>query len=335
MNATRGSWVFLALLAFEGASAAEPSAANERFAITAQRVLDIERGRYLEGTVVLVAGERIEKVVPRKELDPALRVVDLGEVTLLPGLIDAHTHLLADTGDSYSAMLLTKSQAYRALEGAAHAKRTLHAGFTTVRDVENEGAQYADVALRDAIARGLVEGPRMRVATRGIAAVGQYMPFDISPDHAGFPRGAQLVSGVDEVRRAAREQLGNGADHLKVYADWDHPTLTLDEIRVAVEEAKKAGKRVVVHATTPEAIRNAVEAGAVSIEHGMFADRATLELLAKKRVWLVPTLTALADAIEAEESPEARASLSVLLKAMKANLALAHELGVPLAMGSD
>ena len=137
-------------------------------------------------------------------------------------------------------MLLTKSQAYRALEGASNARRTLLAGYTAVRDVESEGASYADVALRDAINRGLVEGPRMKVATRGIAVIGQYFPFGVSPDLPDFPPGAQMISGVEEARRAVREQIGYGADLIKIYADWSHPTLTIDEISVIVEEAHKA-----------------------------------------------------------------------------------------------
>jgi serine phosphatase RsbU (regulator of sigma subunit) len=140
----------------------------------------------------------------------------------------------SDDENGYAVSLATKSQAYRALEGAANARLTLQAGYTTVRDVENEGSGYADVALRDAIDEGLVEGPRMLVATRAIAAVGHYNPFGISPDLTGFPTGAQMVIGVEEARRAAREQLGHGADLLKVYADWNYPTLTVDEMRADI-----------------------------------------------------------------------------------------------------
>src|SRR4029079_8942531 len=122
--------------------------------------------------------------------------------------------------EPYALHLATRSQAYRALEGAASARQTLRAGLTTVRDVESEGSGYADVDLRDAIEAGLVEGPRMQVATRGIAAVGQYNPFGVSPDLPGFPTGAQMVSGVEDRRRAVREQIGHGADLVTGYADW-------------------------------------------------------------------------------------------------------------------
>src|SRR6202521_1072187 len=231
------------------------------------QVLDVRSGMYVKGAAIYVEGERIKAVGPAtevlKQAPTAARIIDLGDATVLPGLIDCHTHLMAriaDDPNGYAVNLLTKSQAYRALEGAANARATLEAGFTTVRDVENEGSEYADVALRDAIKGGLVEGPRMRVATRGIAAVGQYFPFGISPDLTDFPTGAQMVSGPEEARRAVREQIGHGADLIKVYDDWSHPTLTVDEIHVIVEEAHKQGLKVAAHATTAEGIKNAVTA---------------------------------------------------------------------------
>lgn len=210
-------------------------------AIRAARLLDVKNGTLINNAVVLIEGERISAVGSGLPIPAGAKVIDLGDVTLVPGLIDCHTHLLASGPDDYGTMLLTKSQAYRALEGASNARRTLLAGFTSVRDVESEGAGYADVALRDAINRGLVEGPRMKVATRGIAAVGQYPPFGISPDLPDFPRGAQMISGVEEARRAVREQIGNGADLIKVYADWTYPTLTVEELSVIVEELIRPG----------------------------------------------------------------------------------------------
>ena len=189
------------------------------------RLLDVRSGQYLTNVAISVAGERIRAVGPADDIVKAApvgaQVIDLGAATVLPGLIDCHTHLMARIPDErygYEINLLTKSQAYRALEGAANARATLEAGFTSVRDVENEGSGYADVALRNAIREGLVAGPRMQVATRGIAAVGQYFPFRTSPDLAAFPTGAEMVSGVEEARRAVREQLGRGADLIKIYA---------------------------------------------------------------------------------------------------------------------
>ena len=225
----------------------------------AGRVLDVRKGSYLENPGIWIEQGRIKEVGPLAMVEAhapkEAEIIDLGRATVLPGLIDCHTHLMArfpDTPNGYILDLATKSQAFRALEGAANARATLNAGFTTVRDVENEGSGYADVALRDAIRQGLVDGPRMQVATRAIAAVGQYNPFGVSPDLRDFPTGAQMVSGAEDARRAVREQIGHGADLIKVYADWQHPTLTAEEMRVVVEEAHKQGRKVAAHATTPE-----------------------------------------------------------------------------------
>jgi imidazolonepropionase-like amidohydrolase len=211
----------------------------------------------------------------------------------------------------------------------------LEAGFTTVRDVESEGSAYADVALRDAINNGLVTGPRMRVATRAIAAVGQYEPFGISPDLKDFPTGAQMVSGPEEARRAVREQIGHGADLIKVYADWFYPTLTVAEMQVIVEEAHKANRKVAAHATTAEGIRNAVLAGVDSIEHGHHADRADLELMKSKGVYLVPTLSGLDAHIARKPDDFTSSKAKAYLEAIRNSVAMARQIGVKIADGSD
>ena len=330
------------LLATTGSGETTTDGTSGRVVIRAAQVLDVRTGTYIKGAAIYVEGQRIKAVGPLtdvvKEVSTAAKTIDLGQATVLPGLIDCHTHLMARFSDAhfgYELGLLTKSQAYRALEGAANARVTLEAGFTTVRDVENEASGYADVALRDAINEGLVAGPRMRVATRGIAAVGQYHPFGVSPDIKDFPTGAQMVSGLEEARRAVREQIGNGADLIKVYADWRYPTLTAAEMQVIVEEAHKAGRKVAAHATTPDGIRNAVQAGVDSIEHGHRADRAALELMKSKGVYLVPTLSVI-DAEVAENpddwtSPKARA----FLESMRQVVTTAKALGVKIADGSD
>ena len=332
---TRIGTLCCCLLAVSAARAQESAAAPAQIAVKAQRVLDVRTGTYLNDAVVLIEGDRIKAVGQDLEIAPGAKVIDLGTATLLPGLIDAHTHLMAAAEDGYAEMLLTKSQAYRALEGAAHARRTLHAGFTTVRDTENEGSGYADVALRDAIARGLVEGPRMLVSTRGIAAVGNYQPFGVSSDLPDFPHGAQMVSGVEDCRRAVREQIGQGADLIKVYADWEHPTLTVEELRVVVEEAHKAGRRVAAHATTIEGIRNAVAAGVDSIEHLLFADRPTLELLAEKGVWLVPTLSPFVHQLAGVTDEARRRRGEEFVRSIQERVRTAKEVGVKIAAGSD
>lgn len=313
--------------------------------VKAARLLDVRAGRYLENAAVLIEGDRIKEVGPTKDLQAhapkSAKIIDLPGATLLPGLIDCHTHLMshmASGPDGYILDLATKSQAFRALEGAADARLTLHAGFTTVRDVENEGSGYADVALRDAINQGLVEGPRMQVATRAIAAVGQYNPFGVSPDLRDFPTGAQMISGPEEARRAVREQIGHGADLIKVYADWQTPTLTVEEMRVIVEEAHKLQRKVAAHATTPEGIFNALTAGVDSIEHGHQADRKDLELMKEKGVFLVPTVGVI-DAMYAERAsqmtPERRKGFDDFRQEIQQAVQLAKSLGVKIASGYD
>jgi imidazolonepropionase-like amidohydrolase len=181
----------------------------------------------------------------------------------------------------------------------------------------------------------LVEGPRMKVATRAIAAVGQYNPFGVSPDLPDFPRGAQMISGVEEARRAVREQIGNGADLIKVYADWDYPTLTAEELRVIVEEAHKAGMKVAAHASTSEGVRNAVNAGVDSIEHGFGADRAALEMMKQKGVWLVPTQGPIINLLAEADDDRGRKGLQDLLTKIRQMLKMARELGVKVATGYD
>lgn len=314
--------------------------------VKAGKLLNVATGAYIENAGIWIEGERIKEVGPASgvqlHVPKNTQVIDLSRATVLPGLIDCHTHLMArvpDTPDGYTLNLATKSQAFRALEGAFDARITLNAGFTTVRDVESEGSGYADVALRDAINQGLAEGPRMLVATRAIAAVGQYEPFGVSPDLVDFPTGAQMVSGVEEARRAVREQIGHGADLIKIYADWSHPTLTVEEIRVVVDEAHKQGLKVAAHATTPEGIRNAVTAGVDSIEHGHQADRQDLELMKAKGAFLVPTVGVIDALVEKSKAmqlnPEQVKARDAFLQGIQHVIQQAMSLGVKIASGFD
>ena len=337
-------WLVL-LFAGRVAQAQTPQPASS-IVVKAAKILDVRQGSYLNNAAIWIEGERIKEVGAAGDIvghaPMNTRVIDLGERTVLPGLIDCHTHLMSRMPggpDSYTLTLATKSQAFRALEGAYNARLTLGAGFTTVRDVENEGSGYADVALRDAIDQGLAEGPRMQVATRAIAAVGQYNPFGFSPDLRDFPTGAQMVSGVEESRRAVREQIGYGADLIKVYADWEHPTLTVEEIRVVVEEAHKQGRKVAAHAGTREGIRNAVTAGVDSIEHGHEADRQSLELMKKQGTFLVPTIGGIdlhfENPANAPKTPQQQERRKAFLQAIQQSMHDAIELNVKIALGFD
>jgi imidazolonepropionase-like amidohydrolase len=342
------------LICLIGLSCSLPAAAQSQLdsqsspsiVVKAARLLDVRKGSYVENAAIWIDGERIKEVGSASEIvahaPKDAKVVDLGQDTILPGLIDCHTHIMARIPrgpDGYIVTLATKSEAFRALEGAYDARITLEAGFTTVRDVESEGSGYADVALRDAINQGLAEGPRMLVATRAIAALGQYNPFGVSPDLTNFPTGAQMVSGVEEARRAVREQIGNGADLIKVYADWNHPTLTVDEMHVIVEEAHKQNLKVAAHATTPEGIKNALLAGVDSIEHGHGANREDLEMMKAKGTFLVPTVGVIAAIMEAHKNdtltPEQRKRREAFLQGIQESVTTARSLGVKIASGFD
>lgn len=322
-----------------------PHPEAEPIVIRAFRLLDVRKGSYIENAAIWIDGERIREAGRAADVQShapkSAMVIDLARATLLPGLIDCHTHIMArfdDSDNGYVLGLATKSQAVRALEGAYNARITLQAGYTTIRDVENEGSDYADVALRDAITQGLAEGPRMQVATRAIAAVGQYNPFGVSPDLANFPTGAQMVSGVEEARRAVREQIGHGADLIKVYADWENPTLTVDEMRVIVEEAHKQKKKVAAHATKPDGIKNAIVAGVDSIEHGHEINREDLEMMKGKGTFLVPTvgvIDALMQIRPAPSTPEQRKRREEYLQGLQFEVQTAKNLGVKIAAGYD
>jgi imidazolonepropionase-like amidohydrolase len=338
VSSSRAVFVSLALCFLLTPVGAQQSPPSKVIAVRASRMLDVKSGSVVPNAVVLIQDDKITAAGSSLKIPAGAEVVDLGNATLLPGLIDCHTHLMARISDEpqgYGLSLLTKSQAFRALEGAADARVTLLAGFTAVRDVESEGSGYADVALRDAINQGLVDGPRMQVATRGIAAVGKYFPFDISPDLVDFPTGAQMISGPEEARRAAREQIGGGANLLKVYADWGVPTLTIDEIRPIVEEAHKSKLKVAAHADSPEGIRNALTAGVDSIEHGHQADRSSFELIKQKNVFWVPTIGYYFFAVDTAKSPQPHKYMQETLERTRQNISIARELGVKIANGFD
>lgn len=257
------------------------------------------------GWVVLTSGQRIVAVGPAAAVAvPAgATVIELSGSTLLPGLIDAHSHLFLHPYNEtpWDDQVLKEPVPYRTLRAGQQARATLLAGFTTLRDLGTEGAEYADLSLKRAIEEGLIEGPRLFVATRAIVATGSYgpAPRSLRPDLCCTPQGAEEASGAAEVIRAVREQAGRGADWIKVYADYrwgpdgsQQPTFSEEELRALVETAHSSGRPVAAHATTAEGMHRAVLAGVDTIEHGFDGTPEVFRLMAARGVAYLPTLTA-------------------------------------------
>ena len=253
------------------------------------------------GWVVLVKNNLIEAAGPMQFKLPAGTIVkDLKGMTLLPGLIEGHSHLFLHPYNetSWDDQVLKESRAERTARAVQHAKATLMAGFTTVRDLGTEGAMYDDAGLKKAIEKGVIPGPRMIVATRAIVARGAYGPKSESPD-IDLPQGAEEVAGLEELSKAIRSQIGHGADLIKVYADYRYgpngeaqPTFSELELGWLVGMTTSSGRKAVAHASTPEGMRRAVVAGVSTIEHGDHGTAEVFRLMKEKNVAFCPTLAA-------------------------------------------
>jgi imidazolonepropionase-like amidohydrolase len=251
--------------------------------------------------VVLVNGNKIEAAGPMKFKLPAnARIIELKGATLLPGLIEGHSHLFLHPYNetSWNDQVLKESRAERTARAVTHAYATLMAGFTTVRDLGTEGAMYDDAGLKTAIQKGVVPGPRMIVATRAIVAKGSYGPRYGNAD-IDLPQGAAEVGNKDEMEKEVRTQISKGADVIKIYADYGYgingesePTFSTEEIAAAVAIAKSSGRFVTVHSSTPEGMRRAIDAGVHSIEHGNDGTEEVFKLMKEKGVALCPTIAA-------------------------------------------
>lgn len=304
--------VLFALLATGAMAAAQepsPGGPPPSILVKAGRLIDGLSDTPQLGMGILVEGERIAAVGPLDQLEPraiarGARVIDLTTMTVLPGLIDTHTHLLLNgdpTATSYDEQLLYQSVPYRAILGARNARLALEQGFTTLRDVETEGAMYADVDIKRAIARGEVPGPRIFASTRALAPTGRY-PIT-SPNWAlDLPKGVQVVDGVEPARLAVREQVGHGADWIKYYADSRYyftpdsvirswPNFTDEEARAIADETKRLGRRVAAHAIGSDGIAAALRAGVHSIEHGDGMTDSLMDVMVRQGVYWVPTMT--------------------------------------------
>jgi imidazolonepropionase-like amidohydrolase len=264
-------------------------------------VFDGESAQLHDGWVVLVRGETIEAIGPAKEIKiPAnAKIIDLPGSTLMPGLIDAHSHVLLHPYSEtvWNDQVARESLSLRVARATNHLRNTLLAGFTTIRDLGTEGAGYADVGLKQALEQGIIPGPRLLVATRAIVATGSYGPKGYASEWS-VPQGAEEADGVDGLTRVVREQIGKGADWIKVYADYRwgaggaaHPTFTLEELKLAVEVANSAGIPISAHATSTEGMRRATLAGVETIEHGDGGTPEIFRLMKDHNTALCPTLS--------------------------------------------
>ena len=277
-------------------------AAENVVALRAARMIDGRGGNLVSPALIVVRGSNIESIGGSVPADA--HTIDLGDMTLLPGLIDAHTHILLQgdiTSADYDEQLFKESMPYRALRASRAVKIALEHGFTALRDLETEGAMYTDVDVKRAINNGVIPGPRLFVSTRAMSVTGGYGPSGYSPE-IGYPMGVQIVDGVEGGRKAVREQIAHGADWIKVYADRSYfvqkdgalssiPTFTAEEMRAIVDEAHRLRHKVAAHAMARPGIENALNAGVDSIEHGIAIPDDLLDLMVARGVYLCPTLT--------------------------------------------
>jgi imidazolonepropionase-like amidohydrolase len=307
MSATRSAVALLLLPAIAAAQVAAPAATApgqppRAVLLVPDRVFDGAGATLHTGWGVVVRGTRIESAGPLATLavpTDAERISLPGQ-TLLPGLIDLHSHLLLHPYDEtpWNDQVLRESLALRVARAVNHARATLQAGFTTLRDLGTEGADYADVGLKEAIDQGIIPGPRLVVTTKAIVATGSYGPRGFGAE-IGVPRGAEEADGVDGVTRVVRDQIGHGADWIKIYADYRwgprgeaRPTFTEAEWTAIVATARSSGRPVVAHAATAEGMRRAIVAGVETIEHGDGGTAETWALMKARGVALCPTLSA-------------------------------------------
>jgi imidazolonepropionase-like amidohydrolase len=321
-----------------------PPSSDSRVLIRPARVFDGQGDTAHERWAVLVHGERIERVGPAGEIATPgdARLIDLPGATLLPGLIDAHTHVLLHPYDetSWNDQVLKEALALRVCRATNHLNATLQSGFTTIRDLGTEGSGYADVGLKQAVNQGIVPGPRMLVVTRAIVATGSYGPKGFAPE-LNIPQGAEEADGHESLVRVVRDQIGRGADWVKVYADAAmggkevRPTFTLEELTCLVATARSSGVPVAAHAVSREGMRRCALAGVVTIEHGDGGDAEIFRLMAERKVALCPTLAA-SEAMSkyagwrpgVDPEPDR-------LRAAKAAVRAAKAAGVTIVNGSD
>lgn len=318
--------------------------------IKAGRLIDVRAGRVLDNQGILVEGERIKMVGPLATVEKAVpssaQVIDLSKSTVLPGLADCHTHVLLQgdiTAADYDEQILKESIPYRTIRATVAARIGLMNGFTVMRDLETEGAMYADVDVKTAINRGVIPGPRMFVSTRAFSATGMYPLLGYSWE-LKMPEGVQIVDGADNIRRAVREQVKYGADWIKFYADRRYylkngalhswVNFTEEEMKAMVDESHRLGRPVAAHAMGWEGIDASLKAGVDSIEHGYGLDEGLMDRMVRQGTYWCPTIYV--GAYVAEGRAAAGAPIWLTMRDLEAKaFGIAVRKGVKIAYGTD
>ena len=317
--------------------------APKRTAIRAGKLIDGKSDKAVENALILVEGDKIVSVTPGGSAPAGAEVIDLSKETVLPGFMDVHTHVLLQgdvTSEEYDEQLLKESVPYRAILAARNAQIALSHGFTAMRDLETEGAMYADVDVKKAITNGEVPGPRMQVATRAMTPTGMYPLLGYSWE-LKLPTGVQYVDGVDGARKAVREQVMYGADWIKYYSDRRYHfeadgvlhsmvNFTDEEAKAIVDEAHRLGKKAAAHAIGSDGIAAALRAGVDTIEHGDGLTEAEMDEMARRGVYWVPTLT-----VGLYVAPGRGGNWQKMADLQRENFAKAMKKGVKIALGTD
>ena len=320
----------------------KPKEPPKKVAVRAGRLIDSNGDAPIANALILIEGDQIVSVTAGGSAPAGVELIDLSKATVLPGLVDAHTHLLLNgdiTAEDYDVQLLKQSIPYRAILSARNARIALDHGFTTMRDLETEGAMYADVDIKTAINNGEVPGPRMQVSTRAMTPTGMYPLLGYSWE-LQVPKGVQYVDGVDGARKAVREQVMYGADWIKYYSDRRYHfegevlrsmvNFTDEEAKAIVDETHRLGKKVAAHAIGSDGIGAALRAGVDTIEHGDGLTDALLDEIAKKGVYWVPTIT-----VGAYVAPGRGGNWTRMVDLEKAAFQKALKKNVKIVMGTD
>ena len=314
---------------------------NQTYVIKAGRLIDGQSAEPRSNVMVVVQGNKIIALGEHADIPKDAIILDLSDKTVLPGFIDAHTHIMVDGADDYGADLYKNSTPFRAIRAVAMVRKALWNGFTALRDVESEGAMYADVDVKKAINMGIIPGPRLWVSTRGLNIMGRYFADDYSWE-LDLPKGAQMVSGIDECLKAVREQVANGADWIKIYVDWPFfidkdggisglTNFTPEELTAMVNEAHRLDRKVAAHAISRNGIKAALEAGVDSIEHGSGFDESLIDQAKSQGIYWCPTLLVFEHSFKQGESPLLKQLLEIEYKALN----IAYKKGLKIALGTD